>query len=167
MKLIPTWPIAAACLAAGALLGAGADRLWMAPKVADRDAQIAKLNLDHREELRVREVQRAKDEVAARQEERRLVLAAQKIEQVKNDEIATVRGALAAANARVQNRPDRQPAGTGGVPAAAPACQSATGAELSRQDAEFLNGEAARGDELRAALSACYRAYDSIGLPAK
>lgn len=156
MKLIPTWPIAAVCLALGVAAGAVSTRLVYV-------ARIDKITAAHTETLRQREAQRVRDEVAARNEERRLVLRAGEIEQVKNDEIATVRGALAAANARVQNRPDRQPARAGNVPGTTPACQGSTGAELSRQDASFLVGEAARGDELRAALSACYRAYDSIG----
>lgn len=37
-----------------------------------------------------------------------------------------------------------------------------TGAELSREDAEFLVGEAARADTLRAELQACYAQYDSL-----
>lgn len=41
-------------------------------------------------------------------------------------------------------------------------CQGATGAELSRPDAEFLVGEAARADELRAALDACYTVLDGL-----
>lgn len=156
MKLIPTWPIAAICLAVGVAGGAVSTRLVYV-------AKIDKLTAAHTETLRQREAQRVRDEVAARNEERRLVLRANEIEQVKNDEIATVRGALATANARVQNRPDRQPTPASGVPSATAACQGTTGAELSRPDAEFLNGEAARADELRAALSACYGAYDSIG----
>jgi len=35
------------------------------------------------------------------------------------------------------------------------ACEGATGAELSRPDGQFLVGEAARADELRAALQSC------------
>jgi hypothetical protein len=47
------------------------------------------------------------------------------------------------------------------VPGAGATCSGSTGAELSRPDAIFLGGEAARADELRTALSACYAAYDS------
>ncbi len=36
-----------------------------------------------------------------------------------------------------------------------------TGAELHREDGEFLAGEAARADELRAELSACYQQYEA------
>lgn len=162
MALVPSWPVAAACLLAGALLGAGADHLWVAPKVADRDAQIAKMNLDHREELRVREVKRGDDEREARAKERELTARAGQIEQEKINEVAKINARLADALGRLQSRPDRQPAAASGVPQAATACQGSTGAELSRQDGGFLNGEAARANEIRAALGACYQAYDSV-----
>lgn len=58
----------------------------------------------------------------------------------------------------LRNRPER----TTGLPATAGyACQSATGAELSRPDAEFLSWEAARADEIRAGLIACYQVIDA------
>lgn len=41
-------------------------------------------------------------------------------------------------------------------------CKGASGTELSRQDAGFLVREAARGDRLQAALSACYAYADSL-----
>lgn len=41
-------------------------------------------------------------------------------------------------------------------------CKGTTGAELSREDAEFLTREAARGDEYAIALQACYRYADEI-----
>ena len=42
-------------------------------------------------------------------------------------------------------------------------CKGATGAELSRPDAEFLTGQiAARADKIREALSTCYRYADSL-----
>ena len=43
-----------------------------------------------------------------------------------------------------------------------PGCTGATGAELSRSDAEFLVGEAARADEIRAGLAACYAVIDGV-----
>ena len=41
-------------------------------------------------------------------------------------------------------------------------CAGATGAELSRSDAEFLVGEAARADTIRAGLTACYQVMDGL-----
>lgn len=162
MSILPTWPIAAACLVAGALLGAGADHLYMGGKVERITATLVQERKDHAEQLRVREVQRATDERTARNNERQLVEVNQMIEQDKTNEIARIRDDAAATIARLQNRPDRQPARPGGAAPQAPACQGATGAELSRSDAIFLDGEATRADEQRAALSACYRAYDSV-----
>ena len=43
-----------------------------------------------------------------------------------------------------------------------PGCTGATGAELSRQDSEFLIWEAARADEIRAGLAACYAVIDGV-----
>ena len=40
-------------------------------------------------------------------------------------------------------------------------CEGASGRELSREDAEFLAREAARADEQRAGLDACYRHVDT------
>ena len=45
---------------------------------------------------------------------------------------------------------------------ARPACTGANGAELSRSDASFLVGEAARADEVRAGLAACYQVIDAV-----
>ena len=59
----------------------------------------------------------------------------------------------------LRNRPERA---SGVSEAPRPDCQGATGAELSRADAEFLVGEAARADAQRAALAACYEAFDGI-----
>lgn len=58
-----------------------------------------------------------------------------------------------AALASLRNRPERAAVPASG--AGAEACQGATGATLSRPDAAFLVGLAARADELRAALERC------------
>lgn len=58
----------------------------------------------------------------------------------------------------LRNRPERTsslPSGSGYI------CKGATGAELSRPDGEFLSWEAARADEIRAGLIACYAVLDS------
>jgi hypothetical protein len=65
----------------------------------------------------------------------------------------------------VQTRPSRRDPAAGpdsaGAAAGAPV-SGATGAELSREDAEFLAGEAARADAIRGALTACYTQYDAV-----
>jgi hypothetical protein len=58
----------------------------------------------------------------------------------------------------LRNRPERS---AGLSTAAGYSCKSATGAELSRPDAEFLSWEAARADEIRAGLIACYQVIDA------
>lgn len=156
MSILPTWPIAAGALVIGLAVGAYADHKIM-------QGRIDKISIAHTEELRVREVERADDERAARTREQLLASQIGLIEQRKTDEIATINDRHSAAIASLQQRPDRKPASTGGVPAPTATCQAATGAELSRSDAGFLVGEAARADQLRTALGACYQAYDSIG----
>lgn len=59
----------------------------------------------------------------------------------------------------LRNRPER-PAGM--PPSGRSDCSGGSGAELSRPDAEFLVGEAARADELRAGLDACYAVIDTM-----
>lgn len=66
------------------------------------------------------------------------------------------------AERRLRERPER-PADGGGIvpsdPGAGGTAAGATGAELYREDGRFLAGEAARADQLRAALRACYADY--------
>lgn len=57
---------------------------------------------------------------------------------------------------RLRHRPARLPE------AARATCKGATGAELSREDGQFLGGEAARADKLREALTSCYQYLDTV-----
>ena len=63
----------------------------------------------------------------------------------------------------VRNRTDRptEGSGTSQTADATKDGSSGTGAGLYRPDAEFLIGEAARGNKLRAELKACYAQYDN------
>ena len=76
--------------------------------------------------------------------------------QAQADEVAGINARLADALERVRKRPERLP-----EPARA-TCEGATGSELSRPDATFLEREAARADEQRAALSACYQWINTV-----
>ena len=67
----------------------------------------------------------------------------------RQEEKSKVSADLANALVRLRKRPERVPT------AASSTCEGTTGAQLSAEDAEFLTREAARADELRAALSAC------------
>lgn len=155
MSLVPTWPIAVGTLVIGVLSGAYVDHAVM-------ESRAEKVAAAHAEELRQREVQRAADEATVRKNEQQMTEAIGLAEQEKSDEIAKVRNTAAAQLASLQNRPNRKPASASGVPQATAACEGATGAELSRPDAEFSLRLAERADEQRAALAACYKAYDSV-----
>jgi len=155
MSLIPTWPFVVGGLLLGAAGGAALDHTIMSAKIA----RIEKASADVE---RQRAEIYAADQLAARATERGWADRLGQVEQEKQNEINRVRAAGAAALAGVRNRPDRQPAGASGMPQAAPACTGATGAELYRSDATVLVGIAQRADEQRAALAACYGAYDSL-----
>jgi len=75
----------------------------------------------------------------------------------RDAEDLAVHARLADALERLRKRPDRVPA------AAAPACEGATGAQLSGPDAGVLEREAARADLLRSALRECYGWVDAVG----
>jgi hypothetical protein len=155
MNLLPTWPIAVGGLVIGLAGGAYIDHSIM-------ESRFNKLVAAHAEELRLREVQRAKDEVAAREEERRLTVRAGQIEQEKTDEINRVRTSADALIARLRNQATSKPASPSGVPQAATACESTAGAVVPERTGEQLVRLAERADEQRAGLAACYQAYDSL-----
>lgn len=157
MSIIPTWPIAAGALVIGLGVGAYADHKVM-------QSRIDKITIAHTEQLRVREVQRANDERAERSKEQAWTFKLNEVEQRRIDENERLRTIAASATASVQQRPNRQPAPASGSSPTPTACKAATGAELSRPDAEFLIRLAERADEMRAALGACYQAYDSVGM---
>ena len=72
---------------------------------------------------------------------------------------AAINNRLRADLAGLRNRPERT---TGLSAISLTGCAGASGAELSRPDAEFLSWEAARADEQRAGLAACYQVMDSL-----
>ncbi len=100
---------------------------------------------------------------AARQAEQELQSSADRLRQEKDREIRHLTARAASLAHSLRERPERAVAGA--VSAAAgtgPAGAGCSGAELSRQDAEFLAGEAARADELRLALGQCLGQYESL-----
>ena len=78
---------------------------------------------------------------------------------VKNYEVkvAAIAGNLDTALNSLRDRPGRAP---GVSEASRPACAGGTGAELSGTDAEFLARQAARADQIREGLIACYSVLD-------
>ena len=93
----------------------------------------------------------------ARKAEKALIEATEGIRRQKDAEIKVINSKLQSTLGELRQRQDR-PSGTD----TARDCKGTTGAELSRQDAEFLTREAARADQLRSALELCYRQYDAV-----
>ena len=76
------------------------------------------------------------------------------IRKAKDAQIRDINSKLVDAISELRKRPSRtESAGNG---------QSGTGASLFAEDAIFLRREAARADELRAGLEACYAQYDAV-----
>ena len=94
----------------------------------------------------------------ARAEEQKKQEKVNDILQKQRDDQALINDQLNADLDKLRNRPDRRHLSD--KPEAD--CKSATGVDLSSQDAGFLTREAARADELRAGLKACYAYADSI-----
>lgn len=90
-------------------------------------------------------------------EQRRQSMVAD-ITKVKDETIRSINARLLDALDGLRNRPKRSSTAAGNTAN----CQGATGAELSKPDAGFLEREAARADTLRAGLDACYRQYESL-----
>jgi hypothetical protein len=102
---------------------------------------------------------------AARQKEQALQANADQLRKDKEREIRDLNARAVALTASLRQRPERPTAETSSVPGAAgtgSAVAGCTGAELSRPDAEFLAREAARADELRAALRQCLSQYETL-----
>ena len=96
------------------------------------------------------------EEIAnAREKEHQIQDATDQIRKDKDAQINSINNQLANALIELRNRPSRtnQNSNNG---------QSGTGATLFAEDAEFLIREAARADQIRTGLEACYKQYDSI-----
>lgn len=76
----------------------------------------------------------------------------------KDAEINIIRSQLDTALIELRKRPARG----ANVPSATGNNSPATGAQLSREDAEFLTREAARADMILSSYGACYKSYESI-----
>lgn len=79
---------------------------------------------------------------------------------LKDEELRRVVSERDAAVRGLRSRPSRLPSAT------APACQGATGAQLSREDAEAFTGLASDADQLQARYDACqareWSAYEAL-----
>lgn len=101
---------------------------------------------------------------AVRETERNFQAAADRLRQEKDREIRNLSARATALSNSLRQRPDAPAEGgaqtsSAGDGSAAPGC---TGAELYRSHGEFLVGEAARADTLRAELQRCYAQYETL-----
>jgi len=96
--------------------------------------------------------QQSKAEKTIRDKEHQYQADADQIRKDKDAQIKNINSQLVDAVSELRKRPSRTAeAGNG---------QSCNGASLYAEDAEFLVREAARADEIRVALDACYKQYD-------
>jgi hypothetical protein len=79
-----------------------------------------------------------------------------------NAQIANLNSSLSSAIAGLRDRPARNSDGSVSRNPATGAAIGATGADLLRQDSEFLTREAARADKLRLQLAQCQAQYNAV-----
>jgi hypothetical protein len=98
--------------------------------------------------------QQSKAEKTIRDKEHQYQSDADKIRKDKDAQIKAINNQLVDAVSELRKRPSRAAeAGTG---------QGCNGARLYAEDSEFLVREAARADEIRVGLQACYKQYDAL-----
>lgn len=91
---------------------------------------------------------------AVQQKEQEYQIAADQIRKETNAKIKDINNQLIDAVGELRKRPSRAEQANNR--------QGCNGASLYAEDGEFLIREAARADEIRVALAACYQQYDSI-----
>lgn len=148
MGLIPL-PVRIGALVA-VIAGAGVVGWTWRGAIADRDIATIESGIAKQREQAANE---------ARATERKQQENVNEVLREQNSALAGVADKLRLELDRLRNRPERP---TVVSESSRPACQGSTGAELSRPDAEFLAREAARADEIRAGLAACYRVIDGL-----
>ena len=101
---------------------------------------------------------------AARAREQDMQATADKLKESKDAQIRTINARLNATLVELRSRPARpDPVADTAQAADTPApATGGTGAFLYREDAEFLAREAARADEIRAALIQCNAQYEEV-----
>ena len=88
------------------------------------------------------------------EKEREAQIATDQIRIQKDAQIKAINNQLVDAISELRKRTSRTDKTTNG--------QGGTGATLFAEDSEFLVREAARADQIRTGLEACYKQYDSI-----
>jgi len=98
--------------------------------------------------------QQSKQEKVIRDKEHQYQADADKIRKDKDAQIKVINTQLVDAVSELRKRTSRASETSNG--------QSCNGSALFAEDAEFLVREAARADEIRIGLQACYKQYESI-----
>ena len=80
----------------------------------------------------------------------------------RDTKIKDINSRLSAALVELRNRPKRRADADSAGAGTTGECAGASGAELSREDAKFLEGEAARADAIAVELNAVGEKYDSV-----
>lgn len=155
MSLIPTWPIAAGTLVLGFMLGVGG-------AVTVKNAKIERIEARHQSQELARQRTQVELERGERATEQQMVESLTQNLIRANDEKLRIAGERDALAISLQNRPSRVITLPGTTRTITAACVGSTGAELSREDAEFLGGEAARADTIRAELGQCQTDYEAL-----
>lgn len=155
MSILPTWPIAAGALVIGLAGGAYVDHKIM-------QGRIDKITIEHAKVEQERMVQRTRDEVAARENERLLVEKINAIETERINEVAAIKSDADRLVDRLRKQAASKPTNPGGVPTTCTAGESAAGPAIPERTGVDLVALAQRADEVRTALGACYKAYDSL-----
>jgi len=96
----------------------------------------------------------SKAEKTIRDKEHQYQADADQIRKDKDAQIKAINTQLVDAVSELRKRPSRTTETTNG--------KSCNGTSLYAEDAEFLVREAARADEIRVALEACYKQYEAI-----
>jgi hypothetical protein len=98
--------------------------------------------------------QQSKAEKTIRDKEHQYQADADQIRKDKDAQIKVINNQLVDAVSELRKRPSRTAETSNG--------KNCNGASLFAEDAEFLVREAARADEVRVALDACYKQYEAI-----
>jgi hypothetical protein len=107
----------------------------------------------------------AQAQEAARAKEQNLQIQADRLREEKDNEIRNLNARATALSNSLRDRPSRTTTVASTVSSSTGlSCPTltCTGAELSREDGEFLAGEAARADEARTLLKQCYDQYNAV-----
>jgi len=96
----------------------------------------------------------SKAEKTIRDKEHQYQADADEIRKTKDDQIKTINSQLVDAVSELRKRSNRSSEASNG--------KGCNGSSLYAEDAEFLIREAARADEIRVGLEACYKQYESL-----